>query len=291
MHSIVILERGRNVANISPRLLGGKAYQLALAAADALPVPKSLVLTTELFPSRALLEALSTKPPSHQTEFVRRFLLERGIDLSSAIRTLQTPTFACRSSATAEDLAVASFAGSFTTRLQVPEERIHAAIFDVWASTFSNRVHDYMRNRSLEHLWDQLKMAVLIQPMVSPLLSGVGLSHPLGRPTHPYLLITAVRGLGEPLVRGDVEPQTCSIERGSWAIVEQQNVLDSDVVYEMAGEIGRTIEFLEIKRNAPQDIEFVIDHHLSFILLQNRPIVDLDRDHPSARSNPSQPQH
>jgi pyruvate,water dikinase len=256
-----------------PNLLGGKAAQQAAAAADGLPVKNSLVITTEVFPGVKWLETQARNPAALQSEAVRQYLEEHGVDLTEAIGFLSSNEFAVRSSATSEDLELASFAGSFVTKLNVPVDSVFSAIYAVWASTFTERVHQYLKDRGLADRWSDLKMAVLIQPMVSPLLSGVALSHPLGRPDSPYISVGVVRGLGEQLVSGEATPQSYLLERGTYAIVEQQDALDTGVIYESAGELGRTIEFLEVSRGVAQDIEFAIDAERNFTLLQNRAIA------------------
>ena len=273
MPSLVAIEKGKETTSRDLEVLGGKAFQQALAAADRLPVPKGLVLTTAAFPRRAWLEQQAGKTPDQQAKAVREHLKGLGVDLTEAIRRLPAQAFAFRSSATAEDLEVASFAGSFTTKLNVKLKDAFSAVYEVWASAFSHRVQQYLKDRGLDHHWEKLKLAILIQPMIQPLLSGVALSHPLGKPKHPHIFVGVVRGLGEPLVRGEVEPQTYLLERGTWAIIQQQDASDPDVIYEISAELGRTIEFLEIQRGAPQDIEFVVTRNYVFSLLQNRPIV------------------
>jgi pyruvate,water dikinase len=265
--------KGSEKSLADPQTLGGKAYQQALAASDELPVPDGIVLTTEAFPGGAWLKEGAQKTPQQQAEAVRKHLEELGIDLIEIVSQFSSKTFAFRSSATAEDLNVASFAGSFTTKLNVKPNEAFSAVYEIWGSTFSPRVRQYLTDLRLADKWDKLKMGILIQPMIDPILSGVGLSHSLGKQDDPFIVLTVVRGLGEPLVRGEVEPQTYFIERGTWAIVKQQNASDAHVIYEIADEIGRAIEFLEIKRGAPQDIEFAIDREYKFLLLQNRPIV------------------
>jgi pyruvate,water dikinase len=272
MSSLIYIRIGEELSDSELRVLGGKAYQQALAAADGLPVLEGLVLTTEAFPGLAWLEGQAQKPSDLQSLAVRDYLKNLGVDLEQAINELPGRSFAFRSSATSEDLESASFAGSFTTKLNVKADEIFLAVYQVWASTFSERVRRYLIDRGLKESWEKLKMAVLIQPIVPALLSGVGLSHALGKPQDPYVTLGIVRGLGEKLVGGEVTPQSFVLERGTWHIVEQ-DALDTQIVYECAAEIGRVIEFLELMRGTSQDIEFAIDSDYKFTLLQNRPIV------------------
>jgi rifampicin phosphotransferase len=273
MSNLFTIEKGIHISSQQIELLGGKAHQQAVAAADGLPILNGVVLTTEIFPGQPWLEGQANKSIKEQAESTKHLLNNLGIDLTAALKNLPSQSFAVRSSANAEDLETASFAGSFTTKLNIPPDDIYSAIYEVWASTFSPRLRQYLIDRKLDDYWHKLRMAILIQPMVNPLLSGVALSHPLGKINDPLILVTAIRGLGERLVSGEAEPQTFFLERGTWAIVKQQDALDAEVIYEVSAEIGRTIEFLELQRGLAQDIEFAIDSTYTFILLQNRPIA------------------
>jgi phosphoenolpyruvate synthase/pyruvate phosphate dikinase len=284
MPDLIDIEKGAVCSTTDVELLGGKAYQQALAAADNLPVLRGLTLTTDVFPGRLWLQEQAGKSSAQQAEAVREHLKHRGVDLVAALRRVTGSRFAFRSSGNAEDSEPASFAGSFVSKLNVRPEGCFSAIYEVWASTFTERVRQYMSNRGLAGQWETLKMAVLIQPMVSPLLSGVALSHPPGKPDDPNILLTMVRGLGERLV-GGAEPQSYSLERGTWAIVEQRDAIDTEIVYEAAAEIGRIIEFLELRRGAGQDIELAIDWKYELTLLQNRSISKGSGERPTPRAS------
>lgn len=272
MPYVITIEPG-GADRFDSALVGGKACQLSLAGGEGFPIPKSLVLTTEVFPGKAWLQQLADKAPTEQGTETRSYLQGLDVHLTSALSSLGQGRFAVRSSATSEDMETASFAGSFRTKLNVPEDDVFRAVYDVWASTFSKRVKQYMDDRGLSDDFAGLKMAVMIQSMIAPRLSGVALSHPLGKPDTPYISVGVVEGLGEPLVSGVVDPQTFLLERGTWTVVEYQDASAVDVIYEMAGQIGRTVMSLELSRGVPQDVEFAIDRDMRFVLLQNRPIV------------------
>lgn len=262
---------GQQIPTPDAVILGGKAFQQALASSDGLPVVPAVVLTSCVFPGE---QWLSEHPGKDGGEAVREYLRKRHVDLVAELAWLGGPPYAVRSSATAEDLAEASFAGSFVSVIGVSNQNVYSAVYQVWASTFSERVHKYMSARGLDDRWDNLRMAVLIQPVVDSLLSGVALSYPLGQPQSPYISVGVVRGMGEQLVSGDVEPQTFLIERLSWALVECRDAIDTPLVHEFAAQIGRTVCRLETHRGQPQDIEFAISQNFDFCLLQNRPIAE-----------------
>jgi phosphoenolpyruvate synthase/pyruvate phosphate dikinase len=273
MKPLVTISGTSRDAEAGPGLLGGKAYQQLAAALEDLPVLPGTVLTTEAFPGRDWLLAQLHRPPSEQARAVERHLLSLRVDLPELLRSLPGRQFAFRSSANLEDSGAASFAGSFRTCLGIAPSDAYAAVYKVWASTFTPRVAQYVSDRDLSDGLAALRMAVLIQPMLDPLLSGVAFSHRLGQPDDPYVFVGIVRGLGEPLVEGRVNAQVYYIERGTWAIAAHDDAYDLPTVYECAGPLGRIVDHLEVARGAPQDVEFAIMHDLRLILLQNRPLA------------------
>jgi pyruvate,water dikinase len=272
MRDIIYIEKGKKIEKAFYEIIGGKAIQQALAAEENLPVLNGLVLTTEVFPGKSWLDIHEKDSYKDISKAVDDLLKKRNIDLYNALIPLKGKKYAVRSSATAEDLEIASFAGSFSTILNVKTINIFDAIYFVWQSAFSERVKKYFAFKKLNN-YENIKMAVLIQPMLKPIISGVAFSHPLGKPEDPHIYVGIIRGLGERLVQGEVFPQVFSIERNTWRIIEQNDMRDSEIIYELASDIGRIIDYLEIKRGIPQDIEFAVEKNMEFILLQNRPIA------------------
>jgi phosphoenolpyruvate synthase/pyruvate phosphate dikinase len=275
MDALLSLDATLLAASHLPERLGGKAYQQLLARADGMPVLDAIVLTTEAYPGHGAVPPIGSNAPGAA---VQRILRGHGIDLSDAIKQRGWRRVAVRSSATVEDQAGASFAGSFATRLGADAQSVYDAVHEVWASANTPRVQHYMVDRGLSTEFQNMRMAVLIQPLIErPLLAGVGASYPLGRAHEPWVQVSVVKGLGSAVVEGRGATETFLIERGTWSIVEERSAIHSAHMYEFAGEIGRCIEQLEIQRGTPQDIEFAIDSHRGFILLQNRPIAPARR--------------
>ncbi|HEY9844106.1 MAG TPA: PEP/pyruvate-binding domain-containing protein, partial [Candidatus Obscuribacterales bacterium] len=206
--------------------------------------------------------------------------------------------WAVRSSGVQEDLADASFAGLYTTVLNVqgPAE-VAAAIRTCWASLFSERVQSYLQRKGLDPT--NLQLGVVIQKMVPAQKSGVLFTvHPLsGHDTQ--MLIEAVPGLGEALVSGNLTPDSFVWDWRSRELVSQQlhtqerrMVTSPDapfVVWEdLAPEAGAepVLEPAELARLAelalrvqqgcgfPVDIEWVWDAG-AFYLVQSRPITKI----------------
>ena len=129
------------------------------------------------------------------------------------------PAFAIRSSALDEDGAVASFAGLHETELGRSTDEVEPAIRLCWASLWSPPAVAYRVSRGIA--LDGLAMAVVVQVLVAADASAVLFTrHPVtGR--DDQILLTAIRGLGEPMVSGDATPDTIVVDRPSRAIVER----------------------------------------------------------------------
>ena len=217
----------------SLELVGGKALGLARLMAAGFPVPQGICVTTAAYQQSLLASGLT---PAEEWEHIctlsekeRESALTacqvriRQIDTSSLTATCQAeiqkldvpfPTcWAVRSSATNEDAGQTSFAGLYRTHLGVAVDRIGDAIKDLWSSLWQERVLRYSVGRGSDHAVPS--MAVVIQPMLDALVSGVAYSiHPVtGRSF--YVAVNAIPGLAAPLVDGDVTPDQYVVQMGA----------------------------------------------------------------------------
>ncbi|MBX3301193.1 MAG: hypothetical protein KF693_03155, partial [Nitrospira sp.] len=210
-------------------LAGGKAVGLARLIAAGFSVPPGLCITTEAY--RQTLQASGLRESdiwpmvcrlhdrersSALTSYRNRI---RGIEISqlasqwlTTLETLRRPPgerWAVRSSATNEDTTQASFAGLYRTHLGMTLSEIEAAIKDLWASLWEDRVVDYLARQNCQA---PPRMAVLLQPMVAAKTAGVGYSiHPVtGR--RNQVMINAIPGLAAPLVDGTITPDQYVVE-------------------------------------------------------------------------------
>ena len=199
--------------------IGGKAYNLArLAGIPGVRVPPWLVIGVRAFDAFVLEGADLTLGPAHLRERVgslalpgpladalRPTLVERGLMGSVA---------AVRSSATAEDADSASFAGQFTSVLGVPVEddlqEVWRAIRTVWLSAFSEHALAYAAGKSAA---DGLRMAVIVQQLAPARAAGVVFSIDPVSGDRDVAVVSAVYGLGELLVSGDVDADTMRVTR------------------------------------------------------------------------------
>jgi pyruvate,water dikinase len=237
--------------------VGVKAANLGVVMAAGFRVPDGVVLTAD-----ALAGALTglrddaTVSPS----------LERWI--TEAFERLGPGRVAVRSSAIAEDLAEASYAGQYETVLGVEGlEAVAAAVRRCWASASSARVAAYERGSSA----GPPRMAVLIQRLVPADAAGVAFTaNPLSG-ARDETLVSAVPGLGDRLVSGEVTPDEW-IVRGDRADCRRGAVaaLDAETARSIAELAGR----LEVLFGAPQDVEWALAGDTLFVL-QARPITAL----------------
>lgn len=203
--------------------------------------------------------------------------------------------YAVRSSATAEDLPTASFAGQQDTYLNVvglPDILRH--ISRCWASLFTERAVIYRRQNGFDHR--QVSLAVVVQRMVFPQISGVMFTADPVTSNRKVVSIDASFGLGEALVSGlvsadhykvrdqrVVETRIATKKLAVYALAEggtesrplspeeqKARSLTEDQVIQLAA-LGRRIE---AHFGAPQDIEWCLADD-DFFLLQSRPITTL----------------
>ncbi len=166
-----------------------------------------------------------------------------------------------RSSASCEDSKKMSFAGQFDTFLNVDsEDDLFDSIKKCWDSVNSGRVKAYAGDM-------KISMAVIVQKMLDPELSGVMFT--LDPIYNKHILIEAAPGLGDNIVSGRITPSNFLIHRETFEIVDQKNMhgIDEGLIEKIAG-IGKEIEHLY---NSPQDIEFAVKKKV--YILQSRPIT------------------
>jgi pyruvate,water dikinase len=299
--------------------VGGKAASLGEMTAADLPVPPAFVVTAdtyrrfldetaiadELFDivevdtddSSALADAADqaqtlikeTEMPASIREEIMGSYTEIGEDTPVAVR----------SSATAEDLPDASFAGQQETFLNVTGEDLLASVQDCWASLFTQRALYYRNEQGFED--SDVNIAVVVQEMVDAEKSGVLFtSHP--STGAPVLTIEAAWGLGEAVVSGAVTPDNYVIERSSGTI-QDETVAEKKVMHVRDEETGKTVErpvpeekrskrvltddeldallnlgeTIEDYYDVPQDVEWAIAEG-DVYLLQSRPITTISEE-------------
>jgi len=298
-------------------LVGGKGANLGeLARIDGVTVPPGFCVTTEAFqrimadlPASAdLLDRLSRLAPDDREAIralsaeVRGIIAEAAIpgDVAAAItreiaRLGEDAAYAVRSSATAEDLPTASFAGQQDTFLNVAgRDQILEHIRRCWASLYTERAVTYrLRNAIDQH---KVLMAVVVQHMVVPEASGILFTADPVTGNRKIASVEATFGLGEALVSGLVNADVFTVRDGAviaWTIGDKQRAIvaepeggtreeaiapgqreqpaltDAQVV--RLTRLGRRIE---AHFGHPQDIEWCLVDD-DFQIVQSRPITTL----------------
>jgi phosphoenolpyruvate synthase/pyruvate phosphate dikinase len=213
----------------------------------------------------------------------------------SLIKFGEKDAFAVRSSATAEDLPTASFAGQQDTYLNIiGKETILKHISKCWASLFTDRAIIYRMQNGFDHR--KVRLAVLVQKMVFPETAGILFTADPVTGNRKVLSIDASFGLGEAMVSGLVNADLYKVSNGSitdkkistkkmaiYALKdggtkeqeiepEQQNkqALTDEQILQLE-RIGRKIEEYF---GCPQDIEWCLVDG-TFYIVQSRPITTL----------------
>ncbi|MFI1189815.1 rifamycin-inactivating phosphotransferase [Streptomyces californicus] len=225
----------REVDGTRAEAVGGKGAHLGeLSRIDGIRVPDGFCVTTEAFrrtvagqPSlREQLDRLSRTDPDDGEALrtlgarVRRTIEEIPVpgDIAAAItgalaRYGEQDAYAVRSSATAEDLPTASFAGQQDTYLNVlGPEAVLRHISRCWASLFTERAVVYRRRNGIDHR--TVHMAVVVQRMVFPQASGILFTADPVTGNRKDATIDAGFGLGEALVSGLVDPDVFTVRDG-----------------------------------------------------------------------------
>ena len=216
-------------------VVGGKGALLGeLARIDGIRVPAGFCVTTDAF-QRILAESPSiddrldrcSRLQPDDREAIRALSAEiclalEGIaipeDLASAItrplaRLGEQAAYAVRSSATAEDLPRASFAGQYDTYLNVVgPAAILQHVSRCWASLFTERAVTYRLRNGFDHR--RVQMAVIVQQMVFPHAGGILFTADPISSSRKVASVEASFGLGETLVSGLVNADTYKVRDG-----------------------------------------------------------------------------
>lgn len=313
MHDLVVslMDLGRG----SLAMAGGKAANLGELLRAGLPVPPGFCVTTAAYrevardPSvRAAIERLAAVDRGDAAGLAAGALAVREALLVApvpeAIRAACAGAYAglggevvvaVRSSATAEDLPDASFAGQQDTLLGVRgEAAVIAAIRRCWASLFSERAVAYRAPRGIAP--DAVELAVVVQALVPASIAGVLFTaDPLsGRRTRA--VIDASPGLGEAVVSGAVNPDHFEVEGGKVVLrrigdkrvrIDAEPGVSGTQTVEVAASDEPCVNDAELHAlvalgeriaahfGAPQDIEWALDDRRRPAIVQSRPITTL----------------
>lgn len=205
---------------------------------------------------------------------------------------------AVRSSATAEDLPDASFAGQQDTYLWIQgADEVIDHVRQCWSSIFTDRAIAY--RHTMGYLHQAIAMSVGVQKMVDPIASGVAFTLNPSNGDRSQVAIDASWGLGEAVVSGEVTPDNFLVDKVLREVIKRE-ISDKGVEYcltdagiveklEITGErrtapavtdddltaIAILARRAEKHYGCPQDVEWALDKHLlageNVVMLQSRP--------------------
>lgn len=296
--------------------VGGKAANLGETTGAGLPVPPGFCLTTDAYrravgpagledvhrglaatrsgdlqaladlAARARVLILGVEIPPEIGDAVRKSYAALGTDVPVAVR----------SSATAEDLPFASFAGQQDTYLNVVGgDAVLAAVRQCWASLWTDRAVTYRATHGISP--STVALAVVVQRMVDASVAGVLFTaNPVTGRRHEAV-IDASPGLGEAVVSGAVNPDHFVVDTATKEILERRPG-DKRIAIralpgggteriDLAADSAPSLSDAQIKAlaalggrverhyGAPQDIEWAIDGADKVWLTQSRPITTL----------------
>jgi pyruvate,water dikinase len=297
-------------------LAGGKGANLGELLRARLPVPSGFVVTTAAYRHfvatnslQPQIERLVQAAPAEDLAALTNAanaigaLFAQAIlppEVATAIReayaTLGEPPVAVRSSATAEDLPGASFAGQMDTYLNIRgEEALLAAVRRCWASLWTARAISYRARQGIAPA--AVSLAVVVQELLAADAAGVLFTANSVNGRRDQMVIDGCWGLGEALVGGQVTPDHWVVNAGTGAVVEahvackevmttrqetgtvllpvpvvlrEKPVLDEAQVAALT-ELGRRVA---AHYRAPQDLEWALAHGRLYVV-QARPITSL----------------
>ncbi len=202
--------------------VGGKALNLGKLTRAGFPVPKGFCVTTDAY--RLSVQGLSEQNEGSikDIELSPKLITEIRI----AEEKLRTTTFAVRSSATAEDLAEASFAGQQDTFLNVTPDELLDALKACWASLWSERAITYRQTQKIAD--EGLAMAVVMQEMCEADVSGVLFT--VAPFNENASIIESNWGFGESVVSGAITPDSFQVSRKTGEILEKNVATKCEMV-------------------------------------------------------------
>lgn len=301
-------------------LVGGKGANLGEMINAGFPVPDGFCITSEAYryviktnnlepKIRAILEgldvsdskklnaaSLSVKKIIERVDIPQDLLEDIYHHYKSLRKGFRVPAVAVRSSATAEDLPEASFAGQQETFLNVTGEAsvIHF-VRRAWASLFEARAIFYRQTKGFDHF--KVALAIPVQKMVQSEVSGIMFTMNPVTNNKDVVVIESIWGLGEKIVQGAYTPDHYEVDKESMAIrsivVEKQllqyvksgdgnkelkvpnnKIAQQKITEDQIIEVAKIGIALQKHYFFPQDIEWAMENGKIYIV-QTRPITTI----------------
>jgi len=281
-------------------LAGGKASNLGIMMNAGFNVPVGFVVSTEaytLFLEANNIDAYGEINAETLRSTVAKAILPSEIEdkILDAYVTLGGGTVAVRSSATAEDLPEASFAGQYETFLNIQgKDELLSHIKHCFASMWTDRAIAYREENHINH--NQVRIAVVVQSMVPAKSAGVLFTRNPMSSSETEIMIESNFGLGESVVSGQTVPDRYVVGGDQFTLLSREigtksvmiegtqdgvhtislppekrqisSLSDNEII-----ELSKIAKSIEGLFKAPQDIEWAIDNDGDIYILQSRPIT------------------
>lgn len=305
------------------KIAGGKGASLGEMTKAGIPVPPGFIIVADAFDY--FISGSSAKQVSEVGQEIKTTLSKVNFDATSSIdkasekirdimgdtkmptelgeeikkefKKLKAKYVAVRSSATAEDSSIASWAGELETYLNTTEKTLLQNVKNCWSSLFTPRAIFYRYEKKMADL--KVSVAVVVQEMVESEISGIAFTvHPVTK-DYNQMIIEAGYGLGEAIVSGQVTPDSYIIDKQDFSILdiniaEQKKMMIKKSVaggltwktitkskqetQKLTGkqiiELAKICAKIERHYKKPQDIEWALAKG-NFYITQSRPITTL----------------
>lgn len=304
--------------------IGGKALNLGKLSSEGFNIPPAFVISVDTYDSfiKSKLENKISKI-LYSIDFKNEDSIQKGcsvirnlikseelpeylfLEINDKIKDLPEGYYAVRSSAVAEDLEDASFAGQLDSFLNIKKEDILEKIIDCWASYWNDHAVKYRHDSSIRHLESELEaagIAVIVQKMANADISGVTFTaNPVNGRNE--VVIESTWGLGEAIASGIVTPDIFVLSRDGKIIkknikakkkgyflkdgknalisINEEKREKSSLNETILKKILKTAIELENFFGAAQDIEWAIeckDNDPNIYILQSRHVTTLTDD-------------
>ena len=302
---------------------GGKGASLGEMIQAKIPVPTGYVVLANAFDQflketdlnveiDAAIDTVDAKEISSVEEasvkirdLIRdaKFPEDIAKEVKKEFKELGAEYVAVRSSATAEDSKVASWAGELESFMNVTEENILEAVKKCWSSLFTPRAIFYRFEKNLKDSY--VSVAVVVQKMVQSEIAGICFTvHPITEDEN-QMIIEAGYGLGDAIVSGSITPDTYVIDKQDFSIIdinvsEQEKKIIKDgqddkvteewkwedvpaslkekqkLTGEQIVELAKACLNIEKHYGFPCDIEWAFEDK-TFYITQSRPITTLSK--------------
>ncbi len=276
--------------NEGQKLIGGKGENLCQLHELGLKVPKFAIISADVF---LTITENGTLAKEQAIQNINKF---ENVEILTSLQSYfnDCQFVAVRSSCLDEDGLEHSYAGQFETHLYIQPQNILASIKEIWISVYADRVNAYRKEKGIS---GTPSMAVIIQEMIDPDVSGVAFGANAITGNRNEKIISAVYGVGEGIVSGELNSDNYFVSSseikkeitlkefalkqknggGTEKVVVDESLQNKESLNaQQINEVENLLNVLKKHYSTPQDIEFAYKNNILYIL-QARPITTLHK--------------